>query len=98
MKTTFALFVFIVAQTLGLCAQEVSAPPRPLPSCDAPKYNPAIGFLTAPDAGTDENLSTSSIAAAPLIPNVVSVLPNPQLSLVSKAKHKLKKHKKRGKI
>ena len=98
MKTAFVILIFTSLQTLGAFAQEVTAPPPPPPSCNSPKYNPSLNFLSAPDAVYDDNLTTGSIAAAPAVTSVAMVLPRPKPSELMKATHAQKKHKKRRKI
>ncbi len=97
MKMALAILILTALQILGAFAQEVTSPPPPPPSCNSPKYNPSLNFLSAPEAAYDDNLTTGSIAAAPLIANVAKVLPRPKPSDLIKATHARKKHKKRMK-
>ena len=97
MKTAFAILIFISLQTPFALSQEVTAPPAPPPSCNAPKYNPSLGFLSTPDAAYDEGQTTGSIAAAPPIAIGAQVLPKPKTPDVKKAAHHRKKHKKHKK-
>jgi hypothetical protein len=97
MKTAFVILIFSSLQISSAFAQEVTAPPAPPPSCDAPKYNPSLNFLSAPEAAYEDGLTTGSIAAAPSVTNIAKVLPRPKPLDLVKATPKRKKHKKRAK-
>ena len=97
MKTLFAILIFISFQTLGVFAQEVTAPAHPPPSCNSVNYNPSLNFLNAPDATYDEKLSTGSLTTAPPVSSVAPVLVNSPQKMMTKATHHRKKHKKQKK-
>ena len=95
MKTAFAIcMMFIGLQPLNAFAQELTVPPVPPQSCDAPRFNPSLSFLHAPDSAFDEGPITASIAAAPPVSDAPIVLPDPSNQGVKKAKHQRKKHSK----